>query len=172
MYLWIYDTLETEWPLPADTFDIPTSFGSTHGRRSGVGERTPMVLLHPVNGSSLYWRSVVADLARDREVYALDTIGTAGRSVQTAPLRGEADVAVWQIREEHAADRGVADDQRRHREIYRGRATGSSSRYPIGSPAPSSNSSSLSTNSRPPAGEDRPSRAYARRRDGIPHRAG
>lgn len=35
-----------------------------------------MVLLHPVNGSSLYWRSVVADLARDREVYALDTIGT------------------------------------------------------------------------------------------------
>ncbi|MBA4856397.1 hypothetical protein [Nocardia farcinica] len=124
MYLRIYDTLESEWPLPADTFDIPTSFGSTHGRRSGVGERTPMVLLHPVNGSSLYWRSVVADLARDREVYALDTIGTAGRSVQTAPLRGEADVAVWQIREEHAADRGVADDQRRHREIYPGTGHG------------------------------------------------
>ncbi|WP_346343231.1 alpha/beta fold hydrolase [Rhodococcus sp. MS13] len=35
------------------------------------------------------------DLCRDRVVYALDTIGTAGRSVQTAPLTGESDFATW-----------------------------------------------------------------------------
>ncbi|WP_242504125.1 alpha/beta fold hydrolase [Promicromonospora panici] len=34
-------------------------------------------------------------MARDRTVYALDTIGAAGCSVQTAPLHGDADYAAW-----------------------------------------------------------------------------
>ncbi|WP_378734823.1 alpha/beta fold hydrolase [Nocardia brasiliensis] len=94
-FLRAYEALETLWPLPATTLDIQTALGSTHVRHSGSGAKTPIVLLHPIGGNGLVWHSIIEDLARDRVVYALDTIGTAGRSVQTAPLRGESDLAAW-----------------------------------------------------------------------------
>lgn len=89
-----YDALEVLWPLPSEQFDIPTQFGSTHVRKSGTGPGMPIVLLHPFPGNGLYWHGVIEDFARDRVVYALDTIGSAGRSVQTAPV-GQANFAVW-----------------------------------------------------------------------------
>ncbi|MFF2550403.1 alpha/beta fold hydrolase [Nocardia sp. NPDC058058] len=94
-FLRAYAEAEALWPLPATTMDIATSLGSTHIRRSGAGEGTPIVLLHNFGGNGLMWRSVVETFARDRVVYALDTVGTAGRSVQTAPLTKESDFATW-----------------------------------------------------------------------------
>lgn len=94
-YLRTYEAMEALWPLPATTLDIQTSFGSTHVRHSGAGTNTPIVLLHPVGGNGLHWHPIVAELARERAVYALDTIGTAGRSAQTAPLGRESDFAAW-----------------------------------------------------------------------------
>lgn len=90
-----YAELEALWPLPATQLDVETSFGPTHVRHSGQGDETPIVLLHQFGGNGLLWRGVVEDFARDRVVYALDTIGTAGRSVQTAPLTAESDFATW-----------------------------------------------------------------------------
>ena len=94
-YLRTYEAMAELWPLPAVLADVPTSFGSTHVRRSGSGDGLPLVLLAGVLGCSLHWHSVVAGLARDRAVLALDTIGAPGRSVQTAPLAGDADYGVW-----------------------------------------------------------------------------
>ncbi|MBF6487094.1 alpha/beta fold hydrolase [Nocardia otitidiscaviarum] len=94
-YLAMYEAAEGLWPLPVTQADIATSFGSTHVRWSGEGDGIPIVLLHGVGANGLAWHFVIEDLARDRVVYALDTIGTAGRSVQTAPLTREADFAVW-----------------------------------------------------------------------------
>ena len=91
----IYRELEGTWPVPSTQLDVPTSFGTTHVRRSGTGTETPIVLLHAVGANGLQWHIVIEDLCRDRVVYALDTIGTAGRSVQTAPLTGESDFATW-----------------------------------------------------------------------------
>ncbi|MEV0945919.1 alpha/beta fold hydrolase [Rhodococcus sp. NPDC049939] len=90
-----YQAMEALWPIPSTQMDVPTSFGSTHVRRSGSGKETPIVLLHSVGANSLQWHFAVEDLSRDRVVYALDTIGTAGRSVQTAPLADESDFGVW-----------------------------------------------------------------------------
>ncbi|MGX1807066.1 alpha/beta fold hydrolase [Nocardia sp. NPDC055321] len=89
-----YDELEALWPLPAERYDIPTRFGSTHVRRSGSGTGAPIVLLHPFPGNGLYWHRFIEAFARDRTVYALDTIGAAGRTIQTAPV-GERNFAVW-----------------------------------------------------------------------------
>ncbi|MEV6389167.1 alpha/beta fold hydrolase [Nocardia xishanensis] len=94
-YLRAYDAMEALWPLPATQVDIQTSFGPTHVRRSGSGPGTPIVLLHQFGGNGLVWHNVVEELAGDRVVYAPDTIGTAGRSIQTAPLNGEADFGAW-----------------------------------------------------------------------------
>ncbi|PUB24462.1 pimeloyl-ACP methyl ester carboxylesterase [Promicromonospora sp. AC04] len=94
-YLRAYAALEELWPLPSTQVDVPTRFGSTHVRRSGSGDGVPLVLLHGFGGNGLYWHDVVEGLARGRVVYALDTVGSAGRSVQTAPLSGDADYGAW-----------------------------------------------------------------------------
>ncbi|MGD8167064.1 alpha/beta fold hydrolase [Herbiconiux sp. P16] len=96
-YLAAYAVAAAEWPLPSATLDQPTSFGSTHLRitGTGTGSAAPLLLLHSLEGTSLAWRPVIAALAAHREVVAVDSIGTAGRSVQTAPIRGPADVANW-----------------------------------------------------------------------------
>lgn len=90
-----YQAMEALWPVPSMQLEVPTSFGTTHVRRSGSGDKTPVVLLHSVGANSLQWHFAVEELSRDRAVYALDTIGTAGRSVQTEPLAGESDFATW-----------------------------------------------------------------------------
>lgn len=90
-----YAALERLWPVESTVIDVATRFGSTRVRRWGAAGGLPLVLLHPLAGNGLGWHPFAADLAADREVYALDTIGTAGASVQTAPLRNGEDYAVW-----------------------------------------------------------------------------
>jgi pimeloyl-ACP methyl ester carboxylesterase len=95
-YCELYDSfVERHWPVEAEEFDIGTRFGETHVRRSGPDQGTPLVLLHPTTGSSLGWHSVIAQLSEDRTVYTPDTIGTAGRSIQTEPVRSTADLSSW-----------------------------------------------------------------------------
>lgn len=94
-YLAAYEAMAELWPVPVVLTDVPTSFGSTHVRRSGSGDGVPLVLLAGVLGSSLHWHSVVEGLARGRAVHALDTIGAPGRSVQAAPMAGDAAYGAW-----------------------------------------------------------------------------
>ncbi|MDR7384498.1 alpha/beta fold hydrolase [Promicromonospora iranensis] len=94
-YLCTSEAMAGLWPVPATLADVPTPFGSTHVRRSGSGDAVPLVLLAGLLGSSLHWHQIVAWLAQDRAVYALDTLGAAGRSVQTAPLARDADYGAW-----------------------------------------------------------------------------
>ena len=94
-YLRTYEAMAGLWPMPVALADVPTSFGPTHVRRSGAGDGVPLVLLAGVLGSSLHWHAVVEGLAQGRAVHAFDTIGAAGRSVQTAPLAGDADYGAW-----------------------------------------------------------------------------
>ncbi|GAA2235165.1 carboxylesterase [Promicromonospora sukumoe] len=94
-YLRAYAAMEGLWPVPSMTADVPTAYGTTHVRRSGSGDGLPLVLLHGYGGNGLYWHDVVEALAGDRALVALDTVGAAGRSVQRAPLRGDADYGAW-----------------------------------------------------------------------------
>lgn len=94
-FLDAYDALEGLWPLPARVDDVPTAFGTTRVRRTGDGPGTPIVLLHGYPGSGLSWHGAVSSLTENREVIAPDTIGTAGRSVQTAPIDSDEDFAEW-----------------------------------------------------------------------------
>ncbi|MEN5076051.1 alpha/beta fold hydrolase [Isoptericola cucumis] len=90
-----YDALAARWPVPSTDLPVPTSFGPTRVRRSGAGDGIPLVLLHGLNGSGLSWHGVVERLAAERVVYAPDVVGTAGRSVQTAPLTSADDYGTW-----------------------------------------------------------------------------
>jgi pimeloyl-ACP methyl ester carboxylesterase len=94
-YFATYDAILRKWPVPAEELDVETRFGPTRVRRSGTGQGTPIVLLHGVMGTSLSWYSFVEELAERHTVYAVDTIGEPGRSVQTRPVQSGQDQADW-----------------------------------------------------------------------------
>ncbi|PJJ72830.1 pimeloyl-ACP methyl ester carboxylesterase [Diaminobutyricimonas aerilata] len=95
-YITAYRAIEREfWPGETDETVVETSFGPTFLRRSGGGTGRPLVLLHPLAANGMSWHPLAADLGENRTILAVDTIGTAGRSVQTAPVRGRADFARW-----------------------------------------------------------------------------
>ncbi|MER7492912.1 alpha/beta fold hydrolase [Streptomyces pharetrae] len=80
--------------------DVETSFGTTHVYRYGPADpaahsRTPVVLVHGAGSCSAMWYPNTPDLSADRPVYALDTPGDPGRSVQRAPLHQPEHAAQW-----------------------------------------------------------------------------
>lgn len=84
---------EQGWPARPSEADIQTRFGSTRAYRWG-GARTPIVLLHGSGTSSLMWTPLLGQMV-GYSVYALDTIGDPGGSVQRAPMRDGDDLAAW-----------------------------------------------------------------------------
>lgn len=92
----LYDrAVEEVWPVPAEELDVETSFGTTHARRSGSGKGCPLLLVHGHTGTSVGWANLVAPLAENRTVVAVDVVGALGRSVQTRPLASREDLAAW-----------------------------------------------------------------------------
>jgi pimeloyl-ACP methyl ester carboxylesterase len=91
----VYDDILRRWPVPAEELDIETRFGPTRVRRCGAERGTPIVLLPGGRGTSLSWYPHIAELAQRHRIYAVDTIGEPGRSVQTAPLENSEDCADW-----------------------------------------------------------------------------
>ncbi|PSL03754.1 pimeloyl-ACP methyl ester carboxylesterase [Haloactinopolyspora alba] len=67
--------------LTRGSWDVPASF-DFHGqevRHGAVGEGEPLVLLHGTPFSSVVWRRIAPELARNRRVYYFDLLGY-GRS--------------------------------------------------------------------------------------------
>ncbi|MET7285440.1 alpha/beta fold hydrolase [Streptomyces sp. NPDC005573] len=86
-------------PAVAET-DVETSFGTTHVYRYGQGDpahasRTPVVLIHGSGGCSAQWYPNTRGLGAERPVYALDTPGDPGRSVQREAMWQPERAAQW-----------------------------------------------------------------------------
>ncbi|MGV9787319.1 alpha/beta fold hydrolase [Streptomyces sp. NPDC003435] len=86
-------------PARAET-DVETSFGTTHVYRYGPTDpaalsRTPVVLVHGAGTCSAMWYPNTPALSADRPVYAIDTPGDPGRSLQRAPLHRPEHAAQW-----------------------------------------------------------------------------
>ncbi|WP_170221067.1 alpha/beta fold hydrolase [Amycolatopsis cihanbeyliensis] len=92
-YAEVYDAI-LDWPLPYEDLTVETSFGPTYVRRSG-GDGEPLVLLHGFTVTSLMWQRYAAELGRDHVLYAVDSMGEPGRSVQTAPMPDARANADW-----------------------------------------------------------------------------
>jgi pimeloyl-ACP methyl ester carboxylesterase len=94
-FLTAYDNALAAWPTQPSQFDVETRCGTTHVLATGPESGTPIVLLHAVAVSSPSWFANVAALSADRPVYAIDTIGDAGRSAQTSRIRDGDDLSLW-----------------------------------------------------------------------------
>lgn len=86
-------------PTRSET-DVQTSFGTTHVYRYGSADpaaesRTPVVLIHGSGGCSAQWYPNTRALSAERPVYALDTPGDPGRSVQHEPMWQPERAAQW-----------------------------------------------------------------------------
>ncbi|MEU9360326.1 alpha/beta fold hydrolase [Streptomyces sp. NPDC048301] len=80
--------------------DVETEYGTTHVYRYGPTDpaadaRTPVVLVHGSGTCSAMWYANTAALSADRTVYALDTPGDPGRSIQRKQLHEPRDAARW-----------------------------------------------------------------------------
>ncbi|SHF09115.1 alpha/beta fold hydrolase [Streptoalloteichus hindustanus] len=94
-FLAAYDRVMSAWPVERSELDVETGFGRTRVHRSGQETGTPVVLLHGQGATSGMWVDSVGSLAARRPVFAVDTLGEAGRSTQTAPIRRPEDTAAW-----------------------------------------------------------------------------
>ncbi|MFD1831336.1 alpha/beta fold hydrolase [Streptomyces desertarenae] len=86
-------------PALAET-DVETSSGTTHVYRYGPADpaarsRTPVVLVHGAGSCSAMWYPNTPALSAARPVYAIDTPGDPGRSVQREPLHEPERAAQW-----------------------------------------------------------------------------
>lgn len=94
----IYDSKLAGWPVAYEERDLVTRYGKTHVVASGALDAPPVVLVHMAGCAAFVWRSLVPSLARAHRVYAIDTIGDAGKSelddLDHYPKTGD-DYAAW-----------------------------------------------------------------------------
>ncbi|WP_370949529.1 alpha/beta fold hydrolase [Amycolatopsis sp. cg5] len=94
-YFEAYDKAMNDCPAPDAVHDIETRHGTTRVYGFGFGDAPPIVLLPGLLATSACYGPLLPVLAAHRPVYAIDTLGEAGRSVHTAPFDGIPDRARW-----------------------------------------------------------------------------
>lgn len=91
-YFAAYDRAMAECPEPHAVFDVETRHGTTRVYRYGDGG-APIALLPGLLATSACFAELIPALAARHTVYAIDTLGEAGRSVQKAPFKDVRDRA-------------------------------------------------------------------------------
>jgi len=97
-YLGYYQQVMETMPASSRVEDVTTSYGTVRVYTwAGGGEQDspPVVLLPGRTSGAPVWAANVPLLARSRRVIALDALGDAGMSVQSAPLTSADDQAAW-----------------------------------------------------------------------------
>jgi pimeloyl-ACP methyl ester carboxylesterase len=99
-----YDAVLAQWPVTPQTrelgtpqaLDVPSAYGTTRVHACGPPDGPPLILLHGGGATSTVWFANVGELSRTYRVYAVDTIGDAGRSVHNRrPTRTVGDFMEW-----------------------------------------------------------------------------
>ena len=97
-YLGYYQQVMETMPAPSQVEDVITSYGTVrvYTWESGAGRDSPPVVLLPGRASGApMWAVNIPLLIQSRRVIALDALGDAGMSVQSAPLTSADDQAAW-----------------------------------------------------------------------------
>lgn len=85
-------------PPPTQTYDIPTAYGTVRvyeWTNERTRSKTPAVFLPGRSSGVPMWADNLAAIAATRPVYAMDALGDAGLSKQTAVLNDGGDQAAW-----------------------------------------------------------------------------
>ncbi len=83
------------WPPGSETRLLDTASGQTCVRACGRATDPPLILLAGARHGSLMWTEMAATLAAHHRIYALDTLGDAGFSVNRGALSKPDDFVTW-----------------------------------------------------------------------------
>lgn len=81
--------------IDCDAIVVPTRYGESHLVAVGPKDAPPLVLLHGMEGNAASWRHQLAGMQEHFRLYALDIIGSAGKSVPTRLEHDNDDHAKW-----------------------------------------------------------------------------
>ena len=91
-----YDRVLAKWPVPIDTIDVQSDYGTTRVNACGPVDGPPVMLLPGGGATATVWFANVAALARGNRVFAIDPMGEPGRSVVgQRPIRMVDDLMSW-----------------------------------------------------------------------------
>lgn len=76
----IYDQKMRDWPIPFEDRFLQTDYGTVHVIVSGRHDAPPMMLFHASGVASWSWLPNAEALGKEFRLYAVDTIGDAGKS--------------------------------------------------------------------------------------------
>ncbi len=94
MMTWYERALERA-NIDCDSIVVQTRYGESHLVGVGPRDATPLVLLHGMEGNAASWRHQLVGLQEHFRLYALDIIGSAGKSVPTRLAHDNEDHAKW-----------------------------------------------------------------------------
>lgn len=80
-----------------ESITLATRHGETHLMAAGPKEAQPVILLHGMEGNAASWRHQLVGLGGDLRLYALDIIGSAGKSAPTRLAHDNHDYAEWLV---------------------------------------------------------------------------
>ena len=91
-----YNDLVEQWSVPVEDKAIYGKYGSTHVIIAGKEDNPPLLLFHGVgDNSALMWIFNAKELSKHFRIYAIDTMGGAGKSVSNDNYEKNFDVLNW-----------------------------------------------------------------------------
>ncbi len=75
-----YDEGLRKWPVPYESYSLPTRRGRTHIIASGPTSAPALVLLHGAGSNSVFWLGDIEEYSSRFRVFALDIPGEPGKS--------------------------------------------------------------------------------------------
>jgi pimeloyl-ACP methyl ester carboxylesterase len=101
--------------VPYESITVPTRYGSTHLLAAGPQDAPPVVLLHGMEGTGLSWKPQIQALHSAFRLYALDIIGSCGKSAPVRLAHDNGEYGVWladvleELRLERASFVGISN---------------------------------------------------------------
>ncbi|PKL68549.1 MAG: hypothetical protein CVV28_00045 [Methanobacteriales archaeon HGW-Methanobacteriales-1] len=94
-YLTAYLKVMKLWKVEHQSYEVETSFGTTHMNICGPENAPTLILLHAASVGSSEWYANVASWCKDFRILAIDTIGDCGWSKATKKMEKREDYNEW-----------------------------------------------------------------------------
>jgi pimeloyl-ACP methyl ester carboxylesterase len=91
----LYEAVLAHWPVPCQTFSLPTRHGDTFVIACGESSAPPLVLLHGSASNAVSWVGDVTEYSRRFRTCALDLPGEPGKSAENRPAWDDLSFAEW-----------------------------------------------------------------------------
>jgi pimeloyl-ACP methyl ester carboxylesterase len=94
-YIKFYKERAMKWPIPYVEKMVPTSYGETYVRVSGLENAPVLILMHGGGDNSSSWAPNVEAFSNNYRIYAIDLINAANMSRCTRTMNKVEEILTW-----------------------------------------------------------------------------